>query len=321
MIDPRIIIVGPGIVGACLAYEASQRGLCPTAVSAGGVAAAGSASAASWGWINACSTYDPSYFRLRYPVDLIDGVALPACLPRLCEIPKVALHTAVKGAVESGPTTTVRLEAYGAQMLTAHVHALLSDGGRIFGVMTEDGPVHANEVILAAGNATARLLDTVSVPLQMQSSDGLLMLSDPVDPFLSAVVAGSDFHVRQREDGRLLVGYTFGACRPRPGNDSLADYAADQLARIGEVFDLPSTPSVESFTLGTRPIPRGGMPCIGRCARPGGGDYEGLYVVVMHSGVTNGAGVAHAAMDEILDGIAAAEIAPFRMPRRESGAA
>ena len=206
-------------------------------------------------------------------------------------------------------------------MLTTYVHALLSDGGRISGVMTEDGPVHADEVILAAGNATARLLDTVSVPLQMQSSDGLLVLSDPVGPFLSAVVAGPDFHVRQREDGRLLVGGTFSAYRPRPGNDSLADDAADQLARIGEVFDLPSKPSVESFTLGTRPIPRGGMPCIGRCARPGGGDYEGLYVAVMHSGFSNGAGVAHAAMAEILDGTTAAEIAPFRMPRRESGAA
>ena len=366
MTDPRIIIVGSGIVGACLAYEASQRGLCPTVVSAGGAAAAGSASAASWAWINACSTIDPSYFRLRYaslqrwqvwmqqlggirftatetflwdlapdelraaveglsglgyPVELIDGVALAARLPRLCEIPEVALHTAVEGAVEPGPTTTALLEASDAEMLTTHVHALLSDGGRISGVMTEDGPVYADEVILAAGNATARLLDTVSVPLQMQSSDGLLVLSDPVGPFLSAVVAGPDFHVRQREDGRLLVGGTFGAYRPRPGNDSLADDAADQLARIGEVFDLPSTPSVESFTLGTRPIPRGGMPCIGRCARPGGGDYQGLYVAVMHSGFSNGAGVAHAAMAEILDGTTAAEIAPFRMPRRESGAA
>ncbi|MEC8109960.1 MAG: FAD-binding oxidoreductase, partial [Pseudomonadota bacterium] len=243
MTDPRIIIVGSGIVGACLAYEASQRGLCPTVVSAGGAAAAGSASAASWAWINACSTDDPSYFRLRYaslqrwqvwmqqlggirftatetflwdlapdelraaveglsglgyPVELIDGVALAARLPRLCEIPEVALHTAVEGAVEPGPTTTALLEASDAEMLTTHVHALLSDGGRISGVMTEIGPVHADEVILAAGNATARLLDTVSVPLQMQSSDGLLVLSDPVGPFLSAVVAGPDFHVRQR---------------------------------------------------------------------------------------------------------------------------
>jgi glycine/D-amino acid oxidase-like deaminating enzyme len=63
------------------------------------------------------------------------------------------------------------------------------------------------------------------------------------------------------------------------------------------------------------------MPCIGRCARPGGGDYQGLNVAVMHSGFSNGAGVAHAAMAEILDGTTAAEIAPFRMPRWESGAA
>ena len=366
MTDLRIIIVGSGIVGACLAYEASQRGLRPTVISTGGPAAAGSATAASWAWINACSSDDPAYFRLRYaslqrwqiwmqqldgirfsatetflwdlppdelrdtvdrlsglgyPVELIDGVALAGRLPRLCEIPEFALHTAIEGAVEPGPTTAALLEASGAELMHTHVHALLSEGGRVTGVMTEDGPVHADELVLAAGNATPRILETVSVGLDMQSSDGLLVLSNPVERFLSAVVAGPDFHVRQRDDGRLLVGGTFGAYSPRPGNHSLADDAADQLARIGEVFDLPSTPSVESFTLGTRPVPKGGMPRIGRCGRADGGDYEGLYVAVMHSGFSNGAGVAHAAMAEILDGTAAAEIAPFGMPRPEAGTA
>ena len=106
-------------------------------------AAAGSATAASWAWINACSSDDPAYFRLRYaslqrwqiwmqqldgirfsatetflwdlppdelrdavdrlsglgyPVELIDGVALAGRLPRLCEIPEFALHTAIEGA-------------------------------------------------------------------------------------------------------------------------------------------------------------------------------------------------------------------------------
>ena len=77
---------------------------------------------------------------------------------------------------------------------------------------------------------------------------------------------------------------------------------------------MPSPLAVERFTLGTRPIPKGGMPRIGRCPRPDGGCYGGLYVAVMHSGFSNGAGVAHAAMDEILDGGDAAELAAFRMP-------
>ena len=359
MTDTRIIIVGSGIVGACLAYAASQRGLTPVVISADSPAGGGSATAASWAWINACSTDDPAYFRLRhaslqrwqiwmqqlhgirftaietflwdlpadalraavnglaalgYPVDLIDGAALSARLTRLREVPEVALHTAIEGAVEPLPTTAALLAASGAEIRHAHVHGLMVEGGRVTGVMSDAGPIEGDEVLLATGNATPRLLQSVSVPLEMQSSDGLLVLSKPVAPFLSAVVAGPDFHVRQRDDGRLLVGGTFGAYEPRPGNTTLADDAASQLARIGEVFDVPSPLAVESFTLGTRPIPKGGMPRIGRCPRPDGGVYDGLYVAVMHSGFSNGAGVAHAAIDEILDGKEAVELAAFRMP-------
>ena len=359
MADPKIVIIGSGIVGACFAYAASQRGLTPVVVSTGPPAGSGSATATSWAWINACSTDDPAYFRLRYaslqrwqiwmqqldgirfsatetflwdlptdelrtavtglaalgyPVDLMDGAALAARLPQLREVPEAALHTAIEGAVEPEPTAAALLAASGAELHRAHVHGLIAEDGRVTGVMSDAGLIEADEIVLATGNATPRLLQTVSVPLDMQSSDGLLVLSRPVDTFLSAVVAGPDFHVRQRADGRLLVGGTFGAYKPRPGNATLTDDAASQLHRISEVFDVPSPLSVESFTLGTRPIPKGGMPCVGRCQRPDGGLYDGLYVAVMHSGFSNGAGVAHAAIDEILDGGEAAELAGFRMP-------
>jgi len=359
MTDPRIVVIGSGIVGACLAYAASQRGLTPIVVSASAPDGGGGATAASWAWINACSTDDPAYFRLRYaslqrwqiwmqqiegirfsatetylwdlpgdelraavkglaalgyPVDLLDGGALASRLPQLREVPEVALHTAIEGAVEPVSTAAALLAASGAEFCQTRVHGLMVEAGRVTGVMSEAGLIEADEVVLAAGNATPRLLQSVSVALEMQSSDGLLVLSRPVDPFLTAVVAGPDFHVRQRADGRLLVGGTFGAYQPRPGHDTLGDDAASQLARIGEVFDVPSPLAVESFTLGTRPIPKGGMPCVGRCHRPDGGLYEGLYVAVMHSGFSNGAGVAHAAMGEILDGNEAAELADFRMP-------
>ena len=366
MTDPRIIIVGTGIVGACFAYAAAQRGLRPLVISADAPADGGTATAASWAWINACSTDDPDYFKLRfaslqrwqiwmqqldgirftaretflwdlppdeltaavdglaglgYPVELMGGAELAMRLPRLCEIPDAALYSAIEGAVEPTAATSALLAAAGAEQRQTHVQGLISDGTRITGVITEAGPILADEVILAAGNATPRILHTVSVSLDMQSSDGLLVLSEPMEPFLSSVVAGLDFHVRQREDGRLLVGGTFGAYQPRPGNDSLAEDAGDQLLRISEVFDLPSFPKVDRFTMGTRPIPQGGMPCIGRCPRPDGGRYDGLYVAVMHSGFSNGAGVAHAAMTEILDGADSAELAPFRMPGLVEGSA
>ena len=105
---PEIIIVGAGIVGACLAYEASQRGLRPLVLSAGPigatlVAGGASATAASWAWINACSTDDPDYFRLRH-VSLrrwqvwqqqIDGIAFSARETFLWDLPPDELAAAV----------------------------------------------------------------------------------------------------------------------------------------------------------------------------------------------------------------------------------
>lgn len=364
MTEDRIIIVGSGIVGACLAYAAAGRGVRPLVISAGAASGAAGATATSWAWINACSTEDPDYVRLRhaslqrrriwmrqldgirftaretflwdmppdelstaaeglsdlgYPVELPGGGEVAMRLPHLCEIPDCALYTAVEGAVEPEATAKALLAASGAEHRRAHVHGLISDGVRITGVMTDAGAVHADEVILAAGNATPGILQTVSVPLEMQSSDGLLVLSEPMERFLPAIVAGSDFHVRQREDGCLLVGGTFGACQPRPGNATLAEDAGDRLLRISEVFDLPAFPKVARFTLGTRPIPKGGIPRIGRRQRPDGGRYEGLCLAVMHSGFSNGAGVAHAAMAEILDRDEAAELTPFRMPDAPAG--
>ena len=38
--------------------------------------------------------------------------------------------------------------------------------------MSDVGLIEADEIVLATGNATPRLLQTVSVPLDMQSSDG-----------------------------------------------------------------------------------------------------------------------------------------------------
>jgi len=355
---PEIIIIGAGIVGACLGYEASQRGLTPLVLTAAPLAGGDSATAASWAWINACSADNADYFRLRhaslrrwqawqqqidgiafsacetflwdlpadelaaavaqlsalgYPVALLSGAEIAARLPRLRECPEVALHTAIEGAVEPVVTATRLIEASGAAVRQAHVHGLIIEGARVTGVMTGDGPVHADEVVLAAGNATPALLQTVGMELEMQSSDGLLVLSRPVDRFLEAVVAGQDFHVRQRADGRLLVGGTFGAYVPRSGMTSLHQNAAAQLARIESVFDCPAPLEMDSFTLGRRPIPAGGMPRVGRCPHPDGGEFGGLYTVVMHSGFSNGAGVAHAALEEILSGTRMPEIVPFGM--------
>jgi glycine/D-amino acid oxidase-like deaminating enzyme len=66
---------------------------------------------------------------------------------------------------------------------------------------------------------------------------------------------------------------------------------------------------MEFVTVGYRPTPKDGFPIIGN------GGHKGLYVVVMHSGVTLAPLVGLLASNEILTGIDDANLAPFRLSR------
>jgi glycine/D-amino acid oxidase-like deaminating enzyme len=67
---------------------------------------------------------------------------------------------------------------------------------------------------------------------------------------------------------------------------------------------------IERTTIATRPIPADGLPVVGR---PNG--KEGLYVAVMHSGVTLAPIIGRMAAEEILDGVTFEALAPYRPGR------
>ena len=64
------------------------------------------------------------------------------------------------------------------------------------------------------------------------------------------------------------------------------------------------------FTVGYRPTPADGFPAIGRV-----GDFDGLYVTVMHSGITLAPLVGEPAAQEIATGKRDPDLAPYD-PRR-----
>lgn len=60
---PRILIIGAGLTGACLAFRLARAGASVTLIEAAQPAAA--ASGASFGWINASFFHSPAHFNLR----------------------------------------------------------------------------------------------------------------------------------------------------------------------------------------------------------------------------------------------------------------
>lgn len=357
MATSEIIIIGSGILGACFAYAAAERGITPIVIAGDAPSSGKTATATSWAWINASSADNPDYFQLRYhslqrwqswmqrldklqysaqasycwdlstqqikttaaklnqwgyPCSVMDAATLSIHLPQLRDIPATALHVPIEGAVEPVSTAECLLKASGAKIIHAHVHCLLGSNRDINGVMTDHGVFKADEVILASGNGTPEIMKTIGINFPMASTYGLLVKSKPIPSMLTGLITAPKYHLRQQPDGRLLVGGTFGPYEPEKGTGRLADDAEKQLSLISSAFDAPAPLEVESFTLGHRPIPNGGMPKIGRISLSDGEELKGLYLAVMHSGFSNGAGVATTALDEILDNNTNPLLSPFR---------
>lgn len=357
MTSPQIIIIGSGIMGACFAYAAAERGLTPLIIASDMPDNGKTATATSWAWINASSATDPAYFQLRhhslqrwqswmqkldgleysakssycwdlspeeisstadqlqqwgYQCSVLNAATLITHLPCLRDIPIAALHVPMEGAVEPVSTANYLLRISGAKIINAHVHSLIGSDQNITGVMTDKGAFMADEVILATGNGTPRILDTIGISYPMESTNGLLVRTKPIPPMLDGLITAPKYHLRQEPDGSLLIGGTFGPYEPEKGTGQLASDAEAQMNQVREAFHTPAPLELDRFTLGRRPIPKGGMPSIGRMTTSAGQHIEGLYLAVMHSGFSNGAGVAVNAMEELLDDTTHPLLSPFR---------
>ena len=83
----------------------------------------------------------------------------------------------------------------------------------------------------------------------------------------------------------------------------LLDGVTQLLPHLGNI-------ALDHCTIGERPTPQDGFPVIGKPA-----EVSGLYVAVMHSGITLAPAVGRFAATEILDGAEVEMLAPFRPGR------
>ncbi|MEL6639878.1 MAG: FAD-dependent oxidoreductase [Pseudomonadota bacterium] len=244
---------------------------------------------------------------LGYPVQRLnrDEIAMrePAIVP-----PQEALLFPDEGVAEAGDVTRRLLEASGAKvMLGSRVEALVHNHRGIKGVRLAQGDLEADQVIVAAGTGAEALLSSADVPLPIVHRPALLVCTKPVDITLTHVLVGPHGELRQLPDGRLLIpaavnhqGVTAqGVGRP----DRVADATMDRLRPFlpGRALDW------ETVVHAARPVPKDGLPVIGRAA-------DGLYVAVMHSGVTLAA-LTGALVAEELEGRLSNLLGPYRPQR------
>jgi glycine/D-amino acid oxidase-like deaminating enzyme len=264
----------------------------------------------------------------RYPVRSIDAAQLTAMTPSLVPGPvAAAFFSPIDGHLDPVAVTRRFLEAarqHGATvMLQCEVLGLNLDKGALTDVMTSEGRVPLDRLVVASGVDTPRILAMVGFALKLRHAPGILAHSKAtavVTPIIFDAPGNLSF--KQMADGSIV-----GTDSPEPPDipahleirahamafpdDSLRDMHGNRiLAKIAQFLPAARDVGLERLTLGFRPIPLDELPVVG--AIPGVPD---VHVAVTHSGVTLAPILGRYTTQEVLTRARVAVLAPFRPER------
>ena len=336
---PHVLVVGAGIIGASIAWHLVRAGARVTVTDAN--EPGGLATRHSWAWINASWGNPEPYFRLRvramdewrrleqevseirvawvggllwelppqqlktfelghaawgYDIRRVERAEVRLIEPHLADPPEFALHSPGEGAVEPLAATRALLaaaQALGATVIANNpVRSLRLRAGHVTGAVTSAGPLDFDEVVVAGGIGTAGLVATVGLALPMTASPALLVRTRPHAKRLNGLVMSPAMQLRQTPEGRFVAAVNFEDAGAGDG----AQAAAAVLDAMRAIISGTSL-SLESHVVGRRPIPKDGYPAVGRAA-----GITGLYVAVMHSGITLAPVIGRFVADELLTG-------------------
>ena len=245
-----------------------------------------------------------------YPIRLISSAEVAKQEPLLCRYPEQCSLSTLEGSLSPLETAVMLLDEAaerGAMIRDDTVHSIIIRNGRVAGTRTASGDTAAHHVVLAAGIASEQLAGDAGITLPMANLPGFLAYSKPHPPLLRGVVLSPRVHMRQSTDGRIVVGQDFGGSPPSNDPEVTAETL---MAAVRELLVDSDGLRVAHFTQGMRPIPSDGLPIIGPTS-----ELPGLYVTVMHSGVTLAALAGRLAAEEIVSGCSIDVLAPYRPER------
>ncbi|AZO64747.1 FAD-binding oxidoreductase [Mesorhizobium sp. M6A.T.Cr.TU.016.01.1.1] len=350
----QVIVVGAGIIGASIAWHLAKAGAKVTVVADSGVGGVATPNSfawinASWGnpepyfrlrtrsmaeWTRLAQdlpgiplawcgglcwdlpaaeleAYAAEHSGWGYGIERVDRTRAARIEANVTELPDFALYVAEEGVAEPVATTQALLadaQRLGARVLTGTaIIALVQANGRVAGVDTSSGRIAADEVVIAAGAGSPAIAATAGLKLPIETPPGLIVHSRPYEKLLNGLVIGDRLHMRQTAEGRIIVGSDFGGADP--GMDAEAT-ARELFAAMKSMLRGADGLELDFHTVGYRPTPIDGFPIIGRAQ-----GVSGLYVAVMHSGITLAPAVGLFAAREILDGARDPLLEPYGLTR------
>ncbi|WP_108460973.1 NAD(P)/FAD-dependent oxidoreductase [Devosia naphthalenivorans] len=259
---------------------------------------------------------------LGYPAEAIGADELrrlePGLRPDALSPDGVAIHYPEDGYVEAPIMIATLIEAaVKCFNLDLRIHTpvrrLLVSSGKATGVETVSGEIlAADAVVNCAGRWANDVVGSADVAIPLAPTQGLIAYTPALGTAIHRVLRSPTVNVRSDGGGRLLL-------RANDLDETLSvqdkaqpDHpAARELARrLGELVPSLRGVEAEAVRMAIRPIPQGGLPCVGSI--PGLGNY---WVAVTHGGINTSAFIGLALRDEILHGRPAPEYSPFRPDR------
>jgi len=139
---------------------------------------------------------------------MIEGRALADLMPGAQKTFRAALHTPSDGRAEpqkAAPAIARAAQRAGARiLLRCAVREIETEGGRVSGVVTENGPIRAGTVVVAAGAWSSTLCRSLGIRLPQLAVRSSVMRTGPVEGGPDGAAWTEGFAYRKRLDG----GYT-----------------------------------------------------------------------------------------------------------------
>lgn len=216
--------------------------------------------------------------------------------PALWRPDSQAYFAARDGAVDPQEVTQRLLEQVGALggelLLGRAVSGFLREaGGQITGIVTDEGAIAAERVVLACGTGISALLDGSEFSLPIEASPAILLRYHAAAQAVNTLIAGDDIEVRHAQNGDLL------AAEDYPAGGDVKHVEEDARSALQNRLHGSAPLQLQTCSVGLRPRPRDGYPILG----PLGATC--LYVAVMHPAVMCAPTLGRLVSDELLHGV------------------
>lgn len=215
--------------------------------------------------------------------------------PALVNPPSHGRYAAKDGAIEATEATRILVEKAcekGAVLQTeTTVTSLCMTDGKVTGVLTSQGQLDADCVVLACGTGISALTAQTGTPVPVLSSPAILLRFTAPRCAVKTIISGDDVEVRHARNGDVV------AAEDYPASGNVRETAMAAQTAVRSRLKGAESSSLIHYSTGERPVLQDGYPILGFID-----ESKSLYVASMHPAVTCAATIGRLVCEELSDG-------------------